>query len=254
MMKTHTVDRITTMLSVLALATAGCASPYHRGDAILDQETMAIEAKIRPTDGVDTMAARNTVKLAGDASMKGGAAAGAALSLTCGMAVWLCLPLYATTGAFIAGTTGNAAGAVSEVFDLFPPEIAERIEVVLVDIQDRRDFFAEMRHGVADSVPQDRQADTAAADVNVYVGPERIELFQEERDMLALRMTASLFVEWRQTEGEPRNETRQYQYATAEMPVDFWLSDDGAPFDSALTECVEKIVQMMYWDLAPPSR
>jgi hypothetical protein len=38
------------------------------------------------------------------------------------------------------------------------------------------------------------------------------------------------------------------------MPVDFWLSDDGAPFDTAFTECVEKIVQMMYWDLAPPSR
>ena len=253
-MKLAASSRIQTVLLLLCLGTAGCAAPYHRGDTILDDERMFIEARVRPTDGVDMVSGRNNFKVAGDAGMKGGAAVGAASSLLCGPVFVVCLPFFATTGAFVGGTTGYAAGAVNEAFDLFPPEIAERIEVVLLDIRDRRDFFTEMRNELRGSVPMDRQADTLTADASVYVGPERVELVQEEKDMLALRLTASLFVEWRPDGTEPRTEERQYQYTTSEMPVDFWLSEDGAPFDRAFTECIAKIVQMMYWDLAPPSR
>jgi hypothetical protein len=216
---------------------------------MLASGTVSIESKIRPTDGVAMTAETNTFKIAGDAGVKGGVAVGAAASVACGPAVVFCLPLGIWTGAFVGGTVGHVAGAANDALDLFPPKIAERIEAVLVDIRNRRDFFVELREAVSEAVPENRQADASVAGTNVYVGPQSVQFLQDEPNMFALRMVGSMYVEKRAGGVSQQGESREYEYVTAEMPVDFWLSDGGAPFDRAFTEGVEKIALMMAWDL-----
>lgn len=234
---------------VSALVLTSCATG-NDPEPMLASGTLSIESKIRPTDGVEMIAVRNTSKTAGDAGFKGGAAVGAVTSLGCGPAVVICLPFFAAGGAFLGETAGSVAGAVSDAFDLFPPEVAERIEAVLTDIRRRRDFFDELRVAVSESVPEDRQADPSVADTHVYVAPEGMHFLQDDPEMFALRMVGAIYVETRAGGESKEAESREYEYITAEMPVDYWLSDEGAPFDQALTEGVRKIALMMAWDLA----
>ena len=235
-------------LLVAALALAGCATG-NAPEPILDSGTMSIESNNRRADGVAMTAEQNAFKMAGSTGARRGAATGGVASLACGPAVAICLPLFMWSGAFVGGTAGHVAGAVNDAFDLFPPKIAERIENVLVDIRRRRDFFAELRDAVSEVVPKNRQADAAVADTNVYVGPEGVQFIQDEPDMFALRMVGSMRVEKR-TGGAPQEgEVQEYEYVTAQRPVDFWLSNEGAPFDRAFTEGVQKIALMMAWDL-----
>jgi hypothetical protein len=216
---------------------------------MLASGTMSIESKNRPPEGVAMTAEQNTFKTAGNAGAKGGAAIGGVTSLACGPAVAVCLPFFVWSGAFVGGTAGHVAGAVNEAFEIFPPKIAEQIETVLVDIRSRRDFFAELRHAVSEAVPENRQAHASVADTNVYVGPEGVHFLQDEADMFALRMVGSMRVEKRVGEASQEGEVHQYEYVTAQRPVGFWLSDEGAPFERAFTEGVEKIGLMMAWDL-----
>jgi hypothetical protein len=235
-------------LVIPAFVLAGCATS-DGPEPMLPSGTVSIESKIHPTEGVAMTSVTNTSKIAGDAGMKGGATVGAAASLVCGPGVFFCLPFFAVSGAFLGWTAGNVAAAVGDAFDLFPPEVAGRIEHVLVDIRRRRDFFDELREAVSEAVPETRQADASAADTNVYVGPEGVHFLQDEPNMFALRMVGSTYVEERAGGVSQQGESREYEYVTAEMPVDFWLSDGGAPFDRAFTEGVEKIALMMAWDL-----
>ncbi len=235
-------------LAIPALVLAGCATS-DGPEPMVPSGTVSIESKILPTDGVEMIAVRNTSKTAGDAGMKGGATVGAAASLVCGPGVFFCLPFFAVSGAFLGGTAGNVAGAVNDAFDLFPPEVAGRIEHVLVDIRNRRNFFVELREAVSEDVPENRQADASVADAHAYVAPEGVHFLQDEPNMFALRMVGSMYVEERAGGVSQQGKSREYEYVTAEMPVDFWLSDGGAPFDRAFTEGVEKIALMMAWDL-----
>ena len=235
-------------LPLAALALASCATS-NAPEPTLAPGTMSIESKNRPTDGVAMTTEQNAFKMAGNTGAKRGAATGGVASLACGPAVAICLPFFMWSGALVGGTAGHVAGAVNDTFDVFPPKIAEQIETVLVDIRSRRDFFAELREAVSEAVPENRQSDAAVADTNVYVGPEGVQFLQDEPDMFALRMMGSMRVEKRTGEVSEEGEVRQYEYVTAQRPVDFWLSDEGAPFERAFTEGVHKIGLMMAWDL-----
>ena len=236
------------ILPAAAILLAACATS-NGPEPMLVSGTVSIQSKVRPTEGVEMVAVRNSIKTAGDAGMKGGAAVGAAMSLVCGPTLPICLPFFAGSGAFIGSTAGNVAGAVGDALELFPPEVAERIEHVLVDIRNRRDFFGELREAVSRSVPKARQVDANVADAHVYVAPEGVHFLQDEPDMFALRMAGSMYVEESAAAVDQPGEFREYEYTTPEMPVDFWLSDEGAPFERAFTEGVEKIALMMAWDL-----
>jgi hypothetical protein len=233
---------------VAVFAITACAS--ERVVLLPDSESMAIQAKIRPTDGTHAKT-RNSAAAAERASAKGGAAAGALTSLACGPAVFFCLPFFTTSGAIIGASTSSVAGTKGDAFGLFPPKTAERVETILLEIEDRRDFFFEIRDSLSSLVPPARQAKVMVADVVIYVGPESFELVQERSSSFALRVTASLFAQWKQSTGAPRTEERQYQYETSERPITYWLNNDGEAFDAGFTECVEKITKMMLWDLAP---
>jgi hypothetical protein len=236
------------LVVVVVFTVTACAS--ERVALLPASETMTIQAKIRPTDGTHAKT-RNSAAAAERASAKGGAAAGALTSLACGPAVFFCLPFFTTSGAIIGASTSSVAGTKGDAFGLFPPKTAERVETILLEIEDRRDFFFEIRDSLSSLVPPARQAKVMVADVVIYVGPESFELVQERSSSFALRVTASLFAQWKQSTGAPRTEERQYQYETSERPITYWLNNDGEAFDAGFTECVEKITKMMLWDLAP---
>jgi outer membrane lipoprotein SlyB len=214
-------------------------------------ETIAIQAKERPSNDVSAEAYRDSAAVGSDKGMKTGAATGAAVSVICGPAVFVCMPFFATTAAIIGSTAGGVAGATADAYDLYPPRLEERVQAVLDDITSRRDFFAEMRDAVREAVPTDRQARPEAADVSVFVGPERIELQRTKQGLMALRITASLSARWNDVVEPQKTETRQFLYATSGMPMEYWLKDNGAAFDRNFTECIRKLSEMMAWDLVP---
>jgi hypothetical protein len=241
------------MMAIICIASVmvGCASKRSR--PLPDFETVAIQAKIRPADGVHAQADNETARKGAKIGAGGGAAAGAVYSAVCGPWFWICLPFTSAVGAVAGATAGGTAGLVSDAVDTFSSDAAERVDAILVEIEDRRDFFVEIRDGVSESIPQDRQADVKAAKAVIFVGPQKIEFVQTESSHLALRITATLDAEWNRHRKTPRRDKRSYVKTTAEMPVDYWLSNNGAAFDAGFTECIEEIVQMMAWDLVSPN-
>ena len=238
-----------TVLAVtcLSFVMTGCAS--NKVGPLRDFETISIQTKTRPADGLHAQADNDATMKGAKIGAGGGAAAGAATGLACGPWLVLCVPTLAIFGAATGALAGSVAGQVVDITDVIP---AEKVETILADIEDRRDFFTEMRDGVSSALPKTRQATVADAKAVIYVGPKKIEFVQTESSHMALRMTATLYAEWNREKRTPRKDRRLYTKTTAEMPVEYWLSSDGAAFDAGFTECIDEIVQMMAWDLAPP--
>jgi len=185
-----------------------------------------------------------------------GAAAG---SIAYGIACVALIPLggigAACLGAAAGGAAvGSAAGAASSTvivdpLDEYPPETRRQMEKVIDDVEKRRDFFVEFRDVLRASMPQGKQVDEGAAEALVSVGPERILLVQDQHLQLALQMTATLSAEWGRNKRTPRKEKRKYTYTTSAQPIQFWLENNGAALNTAVTECVSSIVVMMNTDL-----
>lgn len=233
---------------LLPFIVTGCGS--NRSRPLPEFDTVAVTATVRPAEGVKAKGDSDTTKSVAGAGAKGGAAAGAATSLLCGPFVVFCLPFLVTTGAVIGVTAGSAAGALGDAVEKLPRDQAKRARVILEDIDERRDFFVEMRDGVAKTVPADRKRSSADAEALIYVGPTKIELVQDQSSHMALRMTAVLVAEWKRNRKTPRREEREYVHETVEMPVEYWLKDDGVEFDRGFTECVDRIIRAMAWDLS----
>ncbi|UCC14649.1 MAG: hypothetical protein JSW21_01425, partial [Gammaproteobacteria bacterium] len=142
--------------SLIATATnSGCASKRSR--PLPEFDTVAITTTIRPADGVKAKGDSDTARAGAEVGAKGGAAAGAAYSLLCGPFVVICLPFFATTGAVIGGTAGSVAGSLGDAVDNLPRHQAKRARAILEDIDERPDILEEMRDGVTEKVPADRQ-------------------------------------------------------------------------------------------------
>lgn len=238
---------VTCLLALLIVS--GCAA--ERPEPASENETIAILSLGTATDGTGTQANRNDVRIGGNVGLKGGAMVGATLSLTCGPAVIFCMPFFTASGAMIGVATGNIAGAASEVFDLYPPQIEERLAVVLQEIDQRRDLAEEMHELVSVAVPAHRQVDLQFADNIVRVGPEVVELYSHEGALLALRITALLVIERNNQTAVSHTFTRRYTYETSKMPIEYWLNDGGRPLDEGFSECIRKVSMMMAWDLVP---
>lgn len=231
-----------------AFLVVGCAPS--RSKPLPPFETLAVASNKPPADGLQAKSDADAAKKAAGVGAKGGAAAGAATSLLCGPFVVLCLPFLTATGAVVGMTTGGLAGALNDAVENLPRDQAVRARAILADIDTRRDFFAEMRDGVAAAVPSARSAELDSADAAVYVGIDKLEFVQDDRSELALRMTGLLVAEWNRDKRTPRTEKRRYVHQTIMMPAEYWLQDDGAAMDAGFTECIEKVVQAMVWDLS----
>lgn len=233
---------------LLPFIITGCGS--NRSRPLPEFDTVAVTSTVRPAEGVKARGDSDTSAAGAGVGAKGGAAAGAATSLLCGPWFLICLPFLATTGVIVGGVSGSVAGALGDAVDQLPKDQARRARIILENIDERRDFFIEIRDGVARTVPTDRKRPAADAEALIYVGPKKIELVQNQSSHLALRMTAVLEAEWGRDKRTPRREERQYVHETVEMPVEYWLKDDGAGFEAGFTECVDKITQAMTWDLS----
>jgi hypothetical protein len=231
-----------------AFLVVGCAP--NRSRPLPPFETLAVESAARPVDGLEARSDSDAAKAGANAGAKGGAAAGAATSLLCGPFVFFCLPFFAATGAVVGVTTGGLAGALNDAVENLPGDQASRARAILADIDSRRDLFAELRDGVAAAVPPARTAGLESAEAVIYVGIEKLEFVQDDRSELGLRLTALLVAEWNRDKRTPRTEKRRYVYETILMPAEYWLQDDGATMDAGFTECIEKVVQAIDWDLS----
>jgi hypothetical protein len=252
MNKTRTLVAMAGLSLIVTATNSGCASKRSR--PLPEFDTVAITTTIRPADGVKAKGDSDTQAAGAGVGAKGGAAAGAATSLICGPGWFICLPFFAAGGALAGVTAGGVAGALWDAVDNLPRDQAEQARVILDDIDERRDFFVEMRDGVAQTVSADRKRPVADAEALIYVGPTKIELVQDQSSHMALRMTAVLMAEWNREKRTPRKEERKYVHETAEMPLEYWLKDDGTGFEAGFTECVDKIVQAMVWDLSQSIR
>jgi hypothetical protein len=227
---------------------AGCAP--NRSKPLPPFETLAVASTARPAEGLQAKSDSDASKKAASAGIKGGAAAGAATSLLCGPLFVFCLPVLTGAGAVAGAAAGGVAGAVNDIAENLPRDQAARVRAILADIGSRRDFFVEIRDGVATAVPPARTGDRDSADAIVHVGIDKLEFVQDDRSELALRMTGLLVAEWNRDKRTPRREKRRYVHQTIMMPVEYWLQDDGATMDAGFTECIDKVVEAMAWDLS----
>jgi hypothetical protein len=156
--------------------------------------------------------------------------------------------------AFVGATAGGLVGASTDALRMFPPKTSEQLTAVVIRTLDRRDFHTELHDGLIEAVPPAHQIAVAAADVIVHAELNPIELIEKNKSMLALRMTATLTVDWQTPDRKPSIQSKRYQYTTIEMPMDYWIRDGGATFDSGLSDCLNGLVEMMGWDLAPDRR
>lgn len=90
-------------------------------------------------------------------------------------------------------------------------------------------------------------ADLAAGLIDLHI--TRFELLQHSADRLSLRLRATMTVTWNRTARKPTTQTNRYDYETAREAVADWLADDGARFDSGISDCVERIGRAMVRDL-----
>lgn len=246
--QTTKIRAVIATVMCLALVASGCSS--NRSRPLPDFEAVHVQSAMKPADGLKVHGDQDTARTGAEVGAKGGAATGAAMSLACGPWFLLCLPVFTTFGVIVGGPAGALTGAVGDAMEMLPPEQARQFESVLFDIHDRRDFFVELRDGVRDGVPARRRANRETATALITVGPEKIELVQTESTHLALRVRVLMLAQWDLQKRTPRNDKRRYVHMTAEMPVAFWLQDGGAAIDAGLTECIDKVIEAMVWDLA----
>jgi hypothetical protein len=223
---------------------SGCASSQQA--SILDGETMAIVAKNQSAGAGDVKSIGNNFRTASKVGATGGAIAS--------LLFWPVCPGCVVLPAFVGATAGGLVGASTDALRMFPPKTSEQLTAVVIRTLDRRDFHTELHNGLIEAVPPAHQIAVAAADVIVHAELNPIELIEKNKSMLALRMTATLIVDWQTADRNPSIQSKRYQYTTIEMPMDYWIRDGGATFDSGLSDCLNGLVEMMGWDLAPDRR
>lgn len=240
---------------ILGLGASGCAS--NEGKSLPEFRTVHVRSIARPPDGFQIVAKRRlTTSQDMEENVGAGAVAG---GIGYGIACVALIPLggigAACLGAAAGGAAvGSAAGAASSTvivnpLDQYPPETRQQMEKVIDDVEKRRDFFVEIRDVLRASMPQGKQVDEGPAEALISIGPERILLLQDQHLQLALQMTATLSAEWSRNKRTPRKERRKYTYTTLARPIQYWLENNGAALNTAVTECVSSIVVMINADL-----
>lgn len=227
-----------------SLIVSGCSSTP-KAKPVPTLPTLAISSA---TSGSKDLGADSTTGKAAAGVGKGaagGAASGAVGGLVCGPLLWLCVPL----GAIVGGVTGGVAGGISEGLKGLPSDVARQVEEVLGRIDASRDLEQELHTALATAL------DTRIVDLDSSAGlidlrMTRFELLQHSSDRLSLRLRATMTVTWDRTAKKPKTQVNEYEYETAREEVAEWLAEDGARFDSGISDCIDRIGRAMLRDLA----
>lgn len=237
---------------------SGCASNVNDAPP-LGPDGVHIQSVARPPDRFEIGYQQRLEKTQGTKEMAatGAAAGAAAMGAAClGLAVVLpvvgCLGAVAAGGA--AGAAGGAAGSVKAVnpIDRYPPETRAQLSALIDEAEGRHDFFVEIRDSLRGQVPSGYQTDDSYAKVLISTRPDSVRLVQNEELELAIRIKATMTVEWNRQRRTPRTDKMKFVYTSEQLPVEDWLRDDGAEFDAALTDGIAQIGRdMEAWLTAP---
>jgi hypothetical protein len=188
-----------------------------------------------------------------------GAAVGAAAYGAACLGLAVVLPVVGCLGVAAAGgATGAAAGAAGSVkavnpIDRYPPETRAQLNALIDEAEERHDFFVEIRNSLRGQVPFEYQTDDADAKVLISTKPDSVRLVQNEKLELAIRIRATMNVEWNRQRRTPRSDKMKFVYTSEQLPVEDWLSDDGAKFNAALTAGIVQLGRDMEAWLAEPA-
>lgn len=238
-------------IALVVISGAGCASP--EVPPIPEFETVAIQAKQLPSEGLSFKSGADSSEDASKTGAKVGAAAGGAIGIAC-LPLFgpLCLPAAIGGGGFYGAFGGHYAGKAWDVLNKFPPEVAQQFEQELREAENTRNFSGEMHDAVANLIPISKQVAADKAQAVFHIGPDALILVRGQESNLAIRMTASLFAEWDRDKGWPTVAHRWYVYTTPERPIDEWVNNEGEAIDAALTECITEIAALIGKDAAVP--
>jgi hypothetical protein len=240
------------LTSIIAFVfAAGCASNVNHAPP-LGPDEVHIQSVARPPDGLEigyqqrletTQAVKENTA---NGAVIGAAAMGAACVGLAAMGVVIgCLGPAAAGGAY--GAAGGAAGSTKVVnpIDRYPPETRDRLTTLIKDAEDRHEFYVELRDSLRGEVPSEYQTDDASAKVPISTRPDSVKLVQNEKLELAIRIKATLAVEWHRNKRTPRSNRMHFVHTSAQLPVEDWLREGGSEFDDALTVGVAQITRDM---------
>lgn len=228
---------VTVVLAGLLAACAGSPPAPPTGPVLYAISAAGSEHSSLDADSTGERTGRGAARGAGV-----GAGSGALLSLICGPWALLCLGPFAGSGA-IAGAVG---GSLYGVTGLSRAD-ARRVESVLVPLDQRRDFTKELVVGLRGRIPEAQRVESGVAAVEVKLKIERVELRQHAGDALDVVLQTGMRID---PPGKRGHRSLRYSERSGRHPLEAWLADDGALFDTELTGCVERTVQRMGDELA----
>lgn len=226
---------------------SGCASNVNDAPP-LGPDGVHIQSVARPPDRFEIEYQQRLERTQGTKeTVATGAAAGAAtMGAAClglaamGLAV-ACLGTIAAGGA--AGAGVGAAGTTEAVnpIDRYPPETRAQLNALIDEAEERHDFFVEIRDSLRGQVPSEYQTDNANAKVLISTRPDSVRIVQNEELELAIRIKATMTVEWNRQRRTPRSDKMKFVYTSEQLPVEDWLTDDGAEFNAAMADGIRQI-------------
>lgn len=167
-----------------------------------------------------------------------GTAGGAVMALGCG-------PFMVYCGAAIgAGALVGAVGGATNAFAGLDEDDAKQLNALLVGIDNRRDFRAELLNGVSGSVPTEMRAEGAEANAEAELSIVRIKLNQFPDKKASFSATARLVLTAR------RGSFKQIYHVTSkEFSLKDSLNDEGRRIEGELTNVINGLAQLMSEDI-----
>jgi hypothetical protein len=130
-----------------------------------------------------------------------------------------------------------------------PWETCGEVNAILLDLQQTRDFTAELQGTVEAFIPPENWVSEDQAEALVTVRFEKVDLRQHRSQRLSFRMWATMTQEWERDGPKPKKKTCKYQYTTPTHDVEDWLRDGGRPFGDAFTDSIDAFARWVARDL-----
>ena len=161
-----------------------------------------------------------------------------------------CLPVAIIVGAVIGGTVGLIGGGVYGGIGGLSGKMATQVDEILLDLQLKRDFSAEIQAAMAHAVPSDIQSrEGQSPDAIVTVRLEEVDLRQHYGSKLSIRMWSQMKMQRDLGFSEAKSRTCEYEYTTEKAHVNDWISDEGKLFHESFSSSIDTVAGWMSHDL-----
>jgi hypothetical protein len=168
-----------------------------------------------------------------------GTAGGAAMALSCGPFMVYCGPAFIGAGALV-----GAVGGATNAFAGLDEDDAEQLNALLVEIDKKRDFRAELLAAVGSAVPVEIRAKGQEATAKAELSIVRIRLNQLPGKKATFSATARLVLTAR-----GRTFKQIYFVTSKKFSLKDSLDDEGRRIDGELTNVIRGLAQPMSEDI-----